>query len=33
MLLAIFDLLVVRLEALKAQRQPRKSFHGSTSDR
>lgn len=33
MLLAIFDLLVVRLEALKAQRQPRKSFDGSTSDR
>jgi hypothetical protein len=31
-LLAIFDLLVVRLEALKAQRQPRKSFGGSTSD-
>jgi uncharacterized membrane protein YfcA len=32
-LLAIFDLLVVRLEALKAQRQPRKSFGESTSDR
>jgi len=32
-LLAIFDLLVVWLEALKAQRQPRKSFGGSTSDR
>jgi uncharacterized membrane protein len=32
MLLAIFDLLVVRLEARKAQRGLRKTFDGSTSN-